>query len=305
MFNQFRIIFLSICLLCCGHFVWAAERPLNIVSTQTIFADLVKKVGKEKVNVTTIASPKYNVHFIQPKPSDVRKVTQADLYVNAGLDLEAWSDLLLEAAGRSGLFRGRERNLDLSQGIKLLNPPRGPLSRAQGDIHLFGNPHYHMNPANAAIMIKTILNKLQEIDPANSSYYEKNTKEFFGKLEKKISEWQKMCAHCRNKEIISYHDDIVYFVDFLGIKSEEFLEPKPGIPPTPKHLQFLEGYAQEHQIKAIVLPTYYSRSAAEQLAKKLDVKIIILCQNVGELPGTEDFFGFFDYNVEQINRVLQ
>src|SRR3990167_3518430 len=122
---------------------WSADsKPLNIVTTQAIFADLVQEIAGDKANVIAIASPKYNVHFIQPKPSDVRKVSKADLYVNAGLDLEAWSDPLLEAVGEPRLFRNREGNVDLSAGIRLLNVPDHPLTRAEGDVHAFGNPHF-------------------------------------------------------------------------------------------------------------------------------------------------------------------
>ena len=118
------LLFASFAQLC-----FADQKPLNIVTTQTIFTDLVKQVGGDKVKVQAVASPKYNVHFIQPKPSDVRNVSQADLYVNAGLDLEAWSDPLLEAVGKPQLFRNGERNLDLSQGIRLLKVPDHPVTR--------------------------------------------------------------------------------------------------------------------------------------------------------------------------------
>jgi ABC-type Zn uptake system ZnuABC Zn-binding protein ZnuA len=285
--------------------VMAAEKPLEIVATQALFADLVKQVGQDKVDVRAIASPKFNIHFIQPRPSDVRDVTQADLYVNAGLDLEAWSDPLLEAVGRPQLFRRGERNLDLSSGIRLLKVPDHPVTRAEGDIHLFGNPHFQMNPENARIMVRVISEKLKEIDPVNASYYEENAKVFLGRLDRKIAEWKSLCAHCVGKEIISYHDDIVYFADFLGLKADQELEPKPGIPPTPKHFQFLEDYVKEHQVKAIVLPTYFSRSTAEKLAKRIGAKVATICQNVGEAPGTDDFFSFFDYNFKQISEALQ
>ncbi len=278
---------------------------LKIVATQRIYADLVKEIGKDKVDVKAVASPKYNIHFIQPKPSDVRNVTNADLYVNGGLDLEAWSDPLLEAAGKPQLFRNGERNVDLSQGIRLLEVPDHPLSRAEGDIHVFGNPHFQMNPENAKIMVKTILTKLKEIDPANASYYEESAQLFLVKLDQKISEWKSLCVHCAGKEIISYHEDIEYFADFLGLKAEQFLEPKPGIPPTPKHLAFLEGYIKEHNVKAIVLPTYFSRTEANKLANRIGAKVVTICQGVGEVPGTDDFFSFFDYNVKQISEALQ
>ncbi len=302
------IFFVTICctLLFFGQrLLFATEAPLKIVATQTLFADIVKQIGKDKVEVKYIAQPKFNVHFIQPKPSDVRNVVRADLYVNAGLDLEAWSGPLLEAAGRPEFFSGAERNLDLSKGITILNVPTQPISRAQGDIHMFGNPHYNMNPENAKIMAANILEKIKEIDSKNASYYEENAKVFLSHLEEKISEWKKLCAGFKGQEIISYHEDIEYFADFLGFKVKQFIEPKPGIPPTPKHLEFLEEYVKANHIKAIVMPTYYPKDAAEKLAQRVGAKVVTICQNVGEIPGTDDTFSFFDYNFKQISEALK
>ena len=227
------------------------------------------------------------------------------MYVNAGLDLEAWSDPLLEAAGKRELFRHGPRNLDLSSGVRLLKIPQEPLSRAAGDVHVFGNPHYQMNPQNARIMVEQILAKLQEIDAPNAAYYKNNARHFLTRLEEKIGEWKKHCAHFAGEEIVSYHDDIVYFADFLGLKVEQYLEPKPGIPPTPKHLAFLENYIKEHTVKVIVMPTYYSRKEAEKIAKKVGIKVVSLCQAVGEMPGTGDFFSFFDYNINAVSQGVQ
>lgn len=280
------------------------QQKIHVVATQTIFADLVKTVGGDKVEVSAVASPKYNVHFIQPKPSDVRRVSKADLYVNAGLDLEAWSDPLLEAAGRPQLFRNAGRNVDLSQGIRLLDAPDHPPSRAEGDIHLFGNPHFHMDPRNARPMIKTILAKLTDIDPSNADYYRANAQEFLNKLDAKIEEWKLLCQVAHGREVIAYHADIAYFAQFAGFKAEEFLEPKPGVPPTPKHIAFLGDYAKEHGIKAILMPTFYSRAQAQELARRIGAKIAVIAQGAGEVPGTEDFFSFFDYNVNQIKEVF-
>ncbi len=297
-------LFLYFIFLLTAQTVWAAQ-PLNVVTTQTLFADLVKQIGGDKVTVTAIASPKYNIHFIQPKPSDVRKVSQADLYVNGGLDLEAWSDPLLEAAGKPELFRNGQRNVDLSYGIRLLQVPGHPLSRAEGDIHAFGNPHFQTNPENSKIMTRTITDKLKEFDPANADYYEANAKAFLNKLDQKIAEWKSVCSQCAGKEIISYHDEVVYILDFLEMKDEQYLEPKPGIPPTPKHLVFLEEYAKSKQIKAISVATYFPRDAAEQLAKRLGVKVITIAQEPGEVAGTDDFFSFFDYNIKQISEGIK
>lgn len=286
-------------------FCSAAHAELNIVATQTIFADLAREIGGEKINVKAIASPKFNVHFYSPKPSDVRAVKEADLYVNAGLDLEAWSDPLLEAAGKPQLMRGQSGNVDLSMGIRLIDPPRQPVSRSHGDVHLFGNPHFHMDPRNFRVMAGTLLARLKAKDPGNAAYYEENARKFLERLDRKIGEWQRLCGHCSGQEIVSYHKDIAYFANFLGIKDEQYLEPKPGIPPTAKHLQFLADHVAARHVKAIVLPTYYSRKQADKLAKRVGAKVITVCQNAGEMPGTDSFFDFFDYNIRQISEGLK
>lgn len=283
----------------------AGENLLKVVATQTMYSSVVKEIGKDKVDVKYVAPPKFNVHFIQPKPTDVRNITKADLYVDAGLDLEAWSDSLLEAAGKPEFFRGRERNVDMSKGIRLLEVPDHQLSRAEGDIHIYGNPHYNMNPENVKIMAENVLEKLKSIDPANASYYEANEKAFVSHLNDKIAEWKKLCVNCKVQEILSYHKDIAYFADFLGLKADQYIEPKPGIPPTPKHLEFLEEYVKANHIKAIVMPTYYPKDAAEALAKRVGAKVVTICQNIGELPGTDDIFSFFDYNFHQISEALK
>src|SRR3989338_7285028 len=212
------------CWLCFSPTLYAAEGKLKVVTSTTLFADLVRQVGGDRVEVKPVASPKFNIHFIEPKPSDVRAVSKADLYVFAGLDLEAWSDPLVEAAGKTALFRGGARSLDLSQGIGLLKAPLGTLSRSEGDMHLFGNPHYQLGPQNAAVMTGTILAKLKEIDPLGTAVYEENQKRFLEKLDRKIPEWRAAGADWLGKEIYSYHDDIVYFTYFLGLRSELFLE---------------------------------------------------------------------------------
>ncbi len=306
MFNQSkRLFFLMVFFISAARLLYAADGPLKVVATQTLYADIVRQIGKEKVEVKSVASPKFNVHFIQPKPSDVRNVAHADLVVYTGLDLEEWWGPLVEAAGRPEFFPGRGKSVDLSRGIRILKVPDPPLSRAEGDIHLFGNPHYLMNPENAKVMAGTILEKLREVDPPNASYYEENEKAFVSQLDAKIAQWKELCSHGVGQEIISYHEDIEYFADFLGLKAEQFLEPKPGLPPTPRQLEFLENYVKSRKIKAIVMPTYFPRGAAENLAKRIGAKVVTVCQNVGELPGTDDVFSFFDYNFKQISEALK
>ena len=282
-----------------------AAQPLRVVTTLSVYADLVRQVGGEDVQVSYVASPRFNAHFIECKPSDVLKVKKADLLVHSGLDLEAWRAPLLDAAGNPNLFQGGKGELDLSTGIPLLEVPDKPLSRLMGDIHIYGNPHYWLGPENAKIMAKEIAAKLSELDPAHETAYQRRLSEFSNRLEGKIAEWKQAAAPIRGKEVIAYHNEWPYLAEFLGIKIEQFLESKPGIPPSPKQLGFLEEYIKSHGIKAIVQPTYFSRASSEALAKRTGAKVVVLCQNLGELPGTDDYFSFIEYDVRQLVSALE
>ncbi len=298
------VVFGSFLALCPGD-LYANEKVLQVVATTTTYANLVKEIGGDKVVLNHVASPKFNVHSIQPKPSDVRNVSEADLFAYTGLDLEMWMDPLVEAAGKPQFFRGRERSIDLSRNIPLLGVPTHQISRSEGDLHIFGNPHYWMSPENAKIMIQTILEKLIEADPENASTYEQNAKDFVSRLDSKIVEWKTLCAHCVGKEVVSYHRDSEYLADFLGIKISQHIEPKPGIPPTPKHMQFLEGYMKRNNVKIIIRPTFYPVDSAEAVAERVGGKTVTICQNVGELPNLTDYIALIDFNVRQLSEALK
>lgn len=292
-------------LLALGTSVRAAEdRKLNVVTTMSTFAALAKEIGGDRVEVSYVASPRFNPHFIEPKPSDVRRVQKADLLIHAGLDLEAWRGPLLVAAGNPRLNTGGEGELDLSKGIDLLEVPDRPLSRAEGDIHLFGNPHYWTDPENAKIMARDIADKLAEMDPAHAEEYRGRLEAFLKKLDSSITRWRQELAGVKGKEVIAYHNEWPYLARFAGIRIEKFLEPKPGIPPGPKHLGELETQMKEQGIHVIVQSTYFLRSSADALAKRIGAKVVILAQNVGEVPGTEDYFSWMDYNVKQLAQTL-
>ncbi len=288
--------------------VWSApawaDRPLKVVATLSTFADLVKQVGGPDVEVSSVASPRFNPHFIEPRPSDVLKVKNADLLVHGGLDLEAWRGPLLDAAGNPRLFSGGEGGLDLSRGIPLLEVPTQALNRLMGDIHVYGNPHYWTSPENARVMAQAIADKLSALDPTHAAAYQQRLAAFLKRLDQKIAEWQRAASALRGQEVIAYHNEWPYLAQFVGLKVEQFLEPKPGIPPSPKQLGFLEQYITAHGIKAIIQPTYQPRDSSEVLAKRTGAKLVILCQNVRELPDASDYFAWMDYNIRQLTQAL-
>ena len=296
----------SVALLLVAARPWHAEAAgkLKVVATLPTFADLARTIGGEQVDVAAIASPKFNPHFIEPKPSDVLKVKRADLLVHAGLDLELWRGPLLDAAGNTNLFPGQPGEVDLSQGIALLEVPTGPVSRSQGDIHLYGNPHYWTDPENARVMVKTLCDKLCVIDPRHEPLYRKRLQEFLDRLDQQIPAWRARLASYQGQELIGYHNEWPYLMRFAGLRMEQFLEPKPGIPPTPKQIEFIQQYITQRHIRGIVQATYYPLQAAQSVAKRTGAHVILLCQNVGEVPEASDYLAMVDYNIKALGQGL-
>ncbi len=280
------------------------EPALRVAATLSTFADLVRQIGGDRVEVSTIVPPRFNPHFIEPRPSDVLKVKKADLFVHAGLDLEVWRGPLLDAAGNHRHFPGQPGELDLSRGVSLLGVPNEPVTRLMGDIHLYGNPHYWLDPENIRGMAQAICDKLCAVDPAHEQEYHRRLKEFFSRLDQRIPQWRSQLAPYRGRELVGYHDEWPYLMRFAGLKMERFLEPKPGIPPGPRHLRQVAEYMKTNGVRVIAQPTFYSRSASEALAAQTGGQVVILCQNVGELPEASDYIAFVDYNVRQLARAL-
>ncbi len=291
-------------LLLAGPPAGAEQRRLRVVATLSTFADLAKQIGGDHVEVSRVASPRFNPHFIEPKPSDVLKVKKADLFVHAGLDLELWRDPLLEAAGNPLLFRGQKGELDLSQGLSLLEVPDKPVTRLMGDIHIYGNPHHWLDPQNARLMAQAVASKLSELDPAHAAGYRERLEAFLRRLDESVARWREKLAPARGEEAIAYHNEWPYLARFAGVKIERFLEPKPGIPPGPRELIELKNYIEARGIRVIIQPTFYPRGPAEALAKRTGAQVVILCQNVGEIPEASDYFAWMEYNVRQLAQSL-
>lgn len=282
-----------------------ADEKLKVVATLPTFAALVQEVGGSAVEVSSVASPRFNPHFIEPKPSDVLRIKRADLFVHSGLDLEVWREPLLNAVGKPE-FRGSGRGqLDLSEGIQLLKVPASPVSRSQGDIHQFGNPHFWIGPQNGAIMVERIAAKLSELDPSRSSTYHSRAQEFNRVLVAKIEAWKKKGLAINGKNVAGYHDEWAYLMEFLGLRMEHFLEPKPGIPPSPQHLRGLKSDISSKGIAAIIQSTYVARESADNLGKETGTPVLLLCQSVGELPQCSDYLSMMQYNIESIIAAIQ
>ena len=283
----------------------AAAAPLKVTTTLSSYADIAKAVGGDFVEVKYVAPPRFNPHFIEPRPSDVLKVKYADLFVHSGLDLEAWRGPLVDAAARAEIRQSGNRQLDLSTGVALLEVPDRAISRSEGDIHLYGNPHYWLDPRNGKIIAQELAVKLSELDPEHKSDYDKNLSAFTAALDSKMAQWNQLMTPFRGQELIGYHNEWVYLMNYAGLTMKQFLEPKPGIPPTPKQVEFISEYIRSHKLKGIVQASFNSNDAAESIAASTGAKVVLLSQNVGEQPESSSYIAMIDYNISKLLEALR
>ena len=278
---------------------------IKIVTTTPDMKSIAEFVGGNKVSVSSIATGYQNPHFVDPKPSYIISLTKADLFVTVGLDLETgWSPQLLSSSRNTKIQKGAPGYVDASEGMNLLQVPSSA-NRAEGDIHIFGNPHYWLDPANGKIIARNIANGLERVDPANKSFYESNLQSFNTRIDTKMKEWQTKMAPFKGTKIIAYHNEWVYFETRFGLQIVDFMEPKPGIPPTPSQLVKVIKEVKANNIKVIISSPYFTTTSSDVVSKQTGVKILTLATSAGAFDSIKDYFSLFDYNIDQLTKALK
>jgi len=293
-----KISILGLFLFCISSFVFAGT--IKIVTTTSDMKSIAELIGGNKVSVTSIATGYQNPHFVDPKPSYIINLTKADLFVTVGLDLETgWSPQLLSSSRNTKIQKGAAGYVDASEGVNLLQVPTAA-NRAEGDIHIFGNPHYWLDPINGKTIARNIANGLERVDPSNKSFYEANLVAFNNKIDAKLKEWQSKMAPYKGSKIIAYHNEWVYFETRFGLQVVDFMEPKPGIPPTPSQLVKVIKEVKANNIKVIISSPYFTTSSSDVVAKQTGVKELTLATSVGAFDTIKDYFSLFDYNIDHL-----
>ena len=283
----------------------SASGKIKIVTTTSTFASIAKDIAGDKADVYFIASPNRDIHFISPTPKDVMKVKNTDVLIHAGLDLEVWRAPLLDAVGRLDLmWPTGEKQIDVSKGISLLEVPTN-LSRAQGDIHAYGNPHYWLDPLNGRIIAENIAEGLGRLYPKDATFFRKNAHAFQNKIENKMKDWENEMSCCKGAFAVTYHHSWPYFMERFGLDLIGDLEPKPGIPPTAKHLEQLIRIMKEKGAKVIIKEVFNESRTPDKLARETGASVLTLFSEVGESKEGADYFSLFDYDVRLLKEAMQ
>ena len=283
----------------------AKAGSIKVVTTTTDLKSIAELIGGNKVSVSSIATGYQNPHFVDPKPSYIIGLSNADMFVTVGLDLEiGWSPQLLASSRNTKIQKGAPGYVDASAGIGLLQVPSSA-NRAEGDIHIYGNPHYWLDPMNGKVIARNIANGLERIDPSNKSSYEANLQTFYKKIDDKMREWQSKMAAFRGTKIIAYHNEWVYFETRFGLNIVDFMEPKPGIPPSPSQLVKVIKEIKADNIKVIISSPYFTTSSSDVVAKQTGAKELTLATSVGGFESVKNYFDLFDYDINQLTATLK
>ena len=282
-----------------------AQAKLNVVATLPDFGSLAREIGGDKVEVTVMAKATEDPHFVDARPSFVVQLRTADVLIEGGAELEiGWLPPLLQNARNPKIEAGKPGRVVASQGLRLMNVPAN-VTRAAGDVHALGNPHFMTDPIIAKAVAQHIAQSFSAVDPANAAFYEANYKKFEASINAKLQQWGAAMLPFKGQDVVAYHDSWPYFAHRFGINIDIFLEPKPGIPPSPSHLVEVIEQMKAKQIKAIIVEPFQNRKTAEKVASATGAKVVDFAQFPGGLSGTDSYVKLIDALVSRLAAALK
>lgn len=286
-------------------FTLLVQAKLTVVATTADLGSIAREIGGDRVEITTLAKPTEDPHFVDPKPSFIVKLSRADALLEGGAELEiGWLTPLLEGARNRKLAPGQPGRVICSKRVEMLEVPT-VLDRAQGDIHAAGNPHYLTDPANAKIVASNIAAAFAQLDAGSTDFFQANLKRFIIELDTKLAEWRRALAPYQGRRIVAYHNSWPYFAKRFGVKADLFLEPKPGIPPSPAHLAGVIAKMKAEKIGVVFVEPQLSRRTAENVARNTGAAVVEVSHFPGGVKGTEaGYLALMDHIVNSLAKAL-
>ncbi len=284
----------------------AQAKKLNIITSTTDMAALAQEVGGDRINVESLAKGYQDPHFVEPKPSFLLKLRQADLLISVGLQLEiGWLPPLITQSGNPRIQVGANGYLDASQFAEILEIPTGVVTRAMGDVHPLGNPHYWLDPDNGRRIARGIAQKLGELDAADNSYFQERFQDFDKRLSAAEQKWDSEMAPYRGRKLVTYHNSFPNFAKHFHLDVIGFVEPRPGIPPTPSHTIDLIGLMKRENCKLVLVEPYFDLKTPNSIGSATGAKVVVYLPSVGGEKQVTNYFELFDYDIGLISKAFQ
>ena len=299
------IIRITIALVLAALAAGPAAADLKVATSLTDLASVAQFVGGTHVTAQSLCRGYEDPHFVPAKPSLMKAIQHADVFVSTGLELDGgWLPLVLPGSRNPRIQPGAKGFVDASQGVQVLEKPTGTVSRAEGDIHPLGNPHYYLDPKALEVVADHLAEVFSRLDPANAADYAANAKKFDERMDASLENWEQQLAPYKGTGVVPYHKNFIYFIDRFGLEEFGNVEPKPGIPPNPRYITDLAESMKKANIKVVVYQPYYNADASNQVAKLAGGVAIEIPTEAGGVPGTDDVFAKFDYIVSTLTGAL-
>jgi zinc/manganese transport system substrate-binding protein len=283
-----------------------AAGKINVIAATQDLASLAAEVGGDRITVEAIAKGYQDPHFVEPKPSFLLKLQKADLLLTVGLQLEiGWLPPLVTQSGNSKIQVGNPGYLDLSQFCQVLEVPTTQVTRAMGDVHPLGNPHYWLDPGNGGRIAKALQNKFSEMRPSDAAYFAQRYADFDKRLTDAQKRWDAAMAPYKGRKVVTYHRSWPNFCERFGLVVVDYVEPKPGIPPTPAHTLAVINTMKRENIKLILVEPYFDLRTPNSIAQATGGQVIVLLPSVGGVKEVNDYFQLFDYDIKLLTSALE
>jgi zinc/manganese transport system substrate-binding protein len=283
-----------------------ARAQVKVVTTTEDLGSLARDIGGDKVAVTALAKGYQDPHFVDPKPSFILAVSRADLLIVVGREMEiGWLPPLLTSSRNAKVQPGSKGYLDASLTVKILEIPTGQITRAMGDVHPLGNPHYWLEPGNGRRMAQAIKDKLTELSPNDKAYFEQRYADFDQRLAAGEKRWDAAMAPYKGTKIVTYHRSWPNFMERFGLNVMGYVEPKPGIPPSPTHTIELIDEMKRQDAKLIVVEPYFDLKTPQAISNQIGGKVLVLAPSVGGTKEAVDYIKLFDYDIAQLSLALK
>ncbi|HEY1342658.1 MAG TPA: metal ABC transporter substrate-binding protein [Bryobacteraceae bacterium] len=286
--------------------VSAGQAKLNVMTSTEDFAALAREVGGDKVDVDSIARGYQDPHFVEPKPSFLLKLQKADLLAVVGLQLEIGWLPPLQTQSRNGKIQvGGKGYMDMSQYCQILEIPTGTVTRAMGDVHPLGNPHYWLDPNNGRRIAKAFADKFGQMDSGDAAYFQQRYADFDNRLATAEQGWVAKMAPYKGRKVVTYHRSWPNFCERFGLQVVDYVEPRPGIPPTPSHTLELINTMKQQGIKLILVEPYFDLKTPNSVASAVGGDVAVLMPSVGGNKQITNYFQLFDYDINLLVSLFQ
>jgi len=297
--------FLVAVLLAAGAAPAAAADKINIITTTEDLAAIVREVGGDKVQVEALAKGYQDPHFVDAKPSFLLKLRRADLLIAIGLQLEiGWLPPLVTNCGNPKIQPGAAGYVEAAQFADILEIPSGQITRAMGDVHPLGNPHFWLDPQNGLRVAKGLRDKFSEMSRADAPYFSQRYDSFNQRLAEAEKGWDEKMKAYKGAKIVTYHNSWPNLVHRFGLNVVGYIEPRPGIPPSPGHLVDLIAEMKRQNVKIILVEPYFDLKTPESVGRQTGAQVAVLLPSVGGEKEVTDYFKLFDYDVDLLVRKL-